>query len=87
MLDDFRTAMTLATAQIARLVVHSRSAHSNSPRSPRLVPVSPISAPSPPIFDQEVDKSRIEAMDTLLSVFKRNTRVCYEINTKELMKA
>lgn len=79
--------MTLATAQIARLVVHSRPAHSVSPRSPRLAPVSPISAPSPPIFDPEVDKSRIEAIETLLSALKRNHRVRYEVDAKELMRA
>ncbi|GJJ15545.1 hypothetical protein Clacol_009823 [Clathrus columnatus] len=85
--DDFRTAMTLATAQIARLVVHSRSAYPISPRSPRLAPVSPISLPIPQAFDPEVDNSRIEAMDTLLSALKRNARVRYEIDIKELIKA
>ncbi|KAF8503219.1 Rapamycin-insensitive companion of mTOR, N-term-domain-containing protein [Hysterangium stoloniferum] len=76
--DDFRTAMTLATTQIARLVVHSRPV-STTPRSPRLGPLS--------AEEQESDTSRIEAMDTLVSVLKRNTRVRYEIDVVELLKA
>ncbi|KAF8578071.1 hypothetical protein K439DRAFT_1395907 [Ramaria rubella] len=87
--DDFRTAMTLATVQIARLMTQSRVSPVASPSSPRLVPqISPSFQQSPiPIDEKDTDKSRIEAMETLVSVLKRNTRVRYELDVVELIKA
>jgi len=68
--------MTLATTQIARLVVHARNeADPSTPSGSR--------APS----DEDVDKSRIEAMNTLVSALKRNARVRYEIDMTELIQA
>jgi hypothetical protein len=82
--------MTLATTQIARLVVHSRPIPAASPRSLGLASQSSPSMRNEyasSADEQESDRSRIEAMNTLVSVLKRNTRVRYEVDAAELLKA
>ncbi|KIJ54571.1 hypothetical protein M422DRAFT_24511 [Sphaerobolus stellatus SS14] len=74
--DNFRTAMTLATSQVAQLVVHARN--DSGPGS---------SSGSGHFSDEDINKSRIDAMNTLVSALKGNARVRYEIDTNELMKA
>ena len=64
--------MTLATTQIARLVVHARN--DNGARGSHS-------------SEEDVDKLRIEAMNTLVSALKRNARVRYEIDMNELIKS
>lgn len=82
--------MTLATTQISRLVTHSRVFPINSPGSPQLLPqLSPSSLQAVPLpaDERELDQTRINAMDTLVSILKRNTRVRYEIDVVELVEA
>ena len=91
MIDDFRTAMTLATTQINRLLTTWSGITLVSPESPRLASrVSPLVSQTPqatlPTDEEKLDRSRIEAMDTLVSVLKRNTRVRYEIDVVEVIK-
>ena len=82
--------MTLAATQIARLVTHSRVFSIIPPGSPHLVPqLSPSSSQTIPLMgdQRELDRARIDAMETLVSILKRNTRVRYEIDVVELVKA
>ncbi|KAF8517336.1 Rapamycin-insensitive companion of mTOR, N-term-domain-containing protein [Gautieria morchelliformis] len=77
--DDFRTSMTLAMTQITRLTRWSGST--------LVSPGSPRGSSTLPVDEQEFDFSRFEAMETLASVLKRNTRVRYEIDVVEVIKA
>lgn len=83
--------MTLATTQINRLLTTWSGITLVSPESPRSASrVSPLVSQTPQatlLTDEEkLDRSRIEAMDTLVSVLKRNTRVRYEIDVVEVIK-
>ena len=82
--------MALAGAQMTRLRTQwSSGATFVSPESPRVVsPSFPQTPQTPrPVDEQELDRSRIEAMETLASVLKRNTRVRYEIGVVEVITA
>lgn len=67
--------MTAAREQLARLVVHARN-EGAAELSQQLGTSSII---------DETDKSRIEAMNRLVSALKGNARVRYEIDTAELI--
>lgn len=81
--------MTLAVTQITRLTSQWSGNTLVSPESPRVVSPSFHQTPhaSRSVDEKEIDRSRIEAMETLSSILKRNTRVRYEIDVVEVIKA
>jgi hypothetical protein len=84
--------MTLAATQISRLSTPWSGVTLVSPESPRSASrFSPLTSQIPqaplPTDDEKLDQLRIDAMGTLVSILKRNTRVRYEIDVVEVIKA
>ena len=84
--------MTLATTQISRLMAQTSTISSVSLASPGMSSrnaqsSSQIHQTTLPVGEREFDQSRIEAMETLASILKRNTRVRYEIDVVEVINA
>jgi rapamycin-insensitive companion of mTOR len=80
--DDFRSALSHASNCIKTLASTARSSMSpNTTSPPSSAGHSTSSGPA------DIDRTRIEIMNTLVANLQRNLRVRYELNVPELVQA
>ena len=79
--EDFRSALHQATSYIKALHKLSGASSSSPPHSPSSSSALNIRE------DGDLDRLRVDAMNHLLGVLKRNLRVRYEMNIPDVVQA